>query len=55
MPSRRDAIGTVDPYLHDVRGILETTGFAPAQLSELVTTAQSQETVDRGYQGSARS
>lgn len=34
-----------------VRAILEEHGFTAAELSELITLAQSQETVDRDYRG----
>jgi len=49
---QRDSLGVDDPLLDEVRSVLVRTGFAPEQLNDLMTTAQSQETVDRDYAGS---
>ena len=48
----REALGTDNPRYGDVRQALIDCGFTAEQLTDLVTTAQSQETVDRDYEGS---
>ncbi|GAA3761599.1 hypothetical protein GCM10022225_54120 [Plantactinospora mayteni] len=50
--AQRAALGTPDPAIDEVRQVLRQTGFTPAQLAGLGTTAQSQETVDRDHEGS---
>ena len=49
---QRDAPGTVDPCLAEIRRILVGVGFTAEQMGEVVATSQSRETVDRDYQGS---
>jgi len=49
---QRDAMGRANPGIERVRSALMDVGFTREQLTELTTTAQSQETVDRDYQGS---
>jgi hypothetical protein len=49
---QRDAFPRSNPYLEKVRTVLLTAGLTPDQLEELMTVAQSQETVDRDYEGS---
>lgn len=46
----RDALGTDSPRLEEVRAVLRC-GFTQDWLRGLMTTAQSQETVDRDYEG----
>lgn len=48
----RDRLGLDQPRIDQVRTILLEAGFSPNQLHGLVTTVQSQETVDRDYEGS---
>jgi hypothetical protein len=48
----RDALPRVNPRIEEVRSILLSAGFPSDQLTGLSTTAQSQETVDRQYEGS---
>jgi hypothetical protein len=48
----RDALGSPDPMLDAVRAIVVEAGFTPDQVTDLRTVAQSQETVDRDYEGS---
>ena len=50
--SQRDALGATNPQIERVRSLLIDVGFTREQLTDLATTAQSQETVDRDYQGS---
>ena len=47
----RDRLGTLNPRLEDVRAVLLRSGFTEAWLGSLMTTAQSQETVSRDYEG----
>ena len=49
---QRDGLSRVNPHLEEVRSILLSAGFTPKQLTGLSTTAQSQETVERDYEGS---
>jgi hypothetical protein len=49
---QRDALPQRSPRLEQARTILSQTGFPAAQLHGLGTVAQSQQTVDRDYQGS---
>jgi hypothetical protein len=48
----RDALGPPDPLLDAVRAIVVEAGFTPDQVTDLRMVAQSQETVDRDYEGS---
>ncbi|GIG87370.1 hypothetical protein [Plantactinospora endophytica] len=50
--AEREALGTPNPAIDEVRQILRRTGFTAAQLTGLDTIAQSQETVDRDYESS---
>lgn len=49
---QRDALGRVNPGLSSVREVLADAGFADDELVGLSTTAQSQETVERDFEGS---
>jgi hypothetical protein len=49
---QRNALPERNPCLDEVRSCLAESGFPAEQVSGLLTTAQSQETVDRDYQGS---
>ena len=51
--AERDALGLTAPRLNDVRRILLDVGLGEEELSGsgLVTTKQSQETVDREFEG----
>jgi hypothetical protein len=49
---QRDSLGILNPGLDRVRSILMDAGFTDELLTNLATTAQSQETVDRDYEGS---
>lgn len=48
----RDSLPRENPHLDEVRAVLLEAGFSPAELAELMTVAQSQETVDRDYEAS---
>ena len=48
----RDRLGLSNPRLTDVKAILQGLGFSEADLARTTTTTQSQETVDRSFQGS---
>jgi hypothetical protein len=48
----RDALPAENPRLTEVRSVLVEAGFPEGKLSGLLTTSQSQETVDRDYRGS---
>ena len=48
----REALGGDNPRYGQVRQVLIDGGFTTEQLADLVRTAQSQETVDRDYEGS---
>jgi hypothetical protein len=48
---QRNRLGATNPLLADVREVLENAGFPARQLSYLATITQSQETVDRDYEG----
>ena len=50
--AERDLLGERNPGLVVVRQVLVETGFELRDLDGLVTVAQSQETVDREYEGS---
>lgn len=50
--AERDLLGTTNPLHREVRNVLAEVGFTDEQLRELLTTAQSQQTVDRDYAGS---
>jgi hypothetical protein len=49
---QRDALGTDNPHRDLVREVLAAVGIPSDHLQDLVTTSQSQETVDREYEGS---
>jgi hypothetical protein len=49
---QRHRLDTTEPLREDVREILAGVGFTPAELTGLHTFVQSQETVDREYEGS---
>lgn len=48
---QRDQLGLDNPLLADIKAALLDAGLTRAQLSGLRSTAESQETVDRDYQG----
>ena len=48
----RDHLGTDSPTLDEVRDVLIASGFRPDEVNDITTIAQSQETVDRDYEGS---
>jgi hypothetical protein len=50
--TERDALGTSNPRLEQLRHVLASVGFTARELSDLSNTAQSQETVERDYRGS---
>jgi len=50
--SERDALGNRNPLRAEVREILVDVGLRDTDLKPFLTTAQSQETVDRDYAGS---
>ena len=50
--SERDAMGSPGPLLDAVRATLMEAGFTPDQVTGVRTVTQSQETVDRDYEGS---
>jgi hypothetical protein len=50
--TQRDEFPRSNPYLDEVRTVLLASGFTPDELEDLMTVAQSQETVDRDYDGS---
>jgi hypothetical protein len=49
---QRDSLGIGDPLLDEVRQVLVEAGFTAGQVAHVRSTAQSQETVDRSYEGS---
>ena len=49
--AQRDALGTSNPRLEPIRQVLASVGFVASELTHSSSTAQSQETVDRDYQG----
>jgi hypothetical protein len=49
---QRDSLPHRSPRLEEVRTILSASGFPVPQLDGLRTVAESQQTVDRDYQGS---
>jgi hypothetical protein len=49
---QRDRLGTEQPLLDQVRQVLRGAGFTARQVALASLTAQSQETVDRSYEGS---
>lgn len=48
----RDALETNWPAIDMVRSVLVASGFHPDEVADVVTVAQSQETVDRDYESS---
>jgi len=50
--SQRDGLGMSNPRLEPIRQVLASVGFATSDLMHSSSTAQSQETVDRDFQGS---
>jgi hypothetical protein len=50
--TQRDALGMSNPRLEQIRQVLASVGFGTSELMHSSSTAQSQETVDRDYQGS---
>lgn len=50
--TQRDALGISNPRLEQIRQVLASVGFGTSELAHSSSTAQSQETVDRDYQGS---
>jgi hypothetical protein len=47
----RDRLGTDNPLLADMLQVFADAGFTAEELAEVGSTAQSQETVDRVFQG----
>ena len=49
--AERDRLGTSSPALADVQRVLREVGFQDSDIGQVLTTAQSQETIDREYDG----
>jgi hypothetical protein len=50
--TERDALPATDPFVDEVRSAISESGFPDEHASVDGTVAQSQETVDRDYEGS---